>query len=205
MQFSVVAWFGLVSGALSAVAFLPYITDTLRRRAQPERASWLIWSVLATIAFFSQVYEGATSSLWFAGVQTSGAILVCLLSIRYGVGGFMRRSDRWILVAAGLGLFLWCFTSSATYALAITITIGLLGGSVTVIKAYREPETETFSTWFIFLVSSVLALFSVGQMDPILLAYPMYLATLYAAIVAAMIAGRRTKTRQLPAGTSPLV
>ncbi|MEM9343131.1 MAG: hypothetical protein AAGA87_08810 [Pseudomonadota bacterium] len=190
MQFSVVAWAVMVSGALSAVAFLPYILDTLRRQTQPERASWLIWSVLSTIAFFSQVYEGATTSLWFVAVQVSGTILVCLLSVKRGVGGFMRRSDRWILIAAALGLMLWYFTSSAAYALAVTISISLLGGSVTVLKAYFEPRTETFSTWVLFLIASALALFSVGELDWVLLAYPMYLTTLYGAIVLAMVIGR---------------
>jgi hypothetical protein len=56
--------------------------------------------------------------------------------------------------------------------------------------AFREPGTETFSTWLLFLISSVLALYSVGSLDWVLLAYPLYLTILYAAIAAAMVFGR---------------
>ena len=198
MQYSVLALAGLLSGALSVLAFLPYIRDTLRGRTRPERASWLIWSVLSSTAFFSLIHEGATSSLWFVGVQAAGTICVFLLSIKRGVGGFMRTSDRWVLCAAALGLALWYVTDNAAYALAITIVISALGGAVTVVKAFRSPGTETFSTWLAFLMSSALAVYSVGQLDPVLLAYPMYLATLYTAIVVAMLTGR-AKTRRIAA------
>ena len=53
-----------------------------------------------------------------------------------GVGRFLNRTDYLILAAAGVGLLLWYFTENAAYALAITISISLLGGSVTVTKAY---------------------------------------------------------------------
>ena len=74
----ILLFFGIASGALSTFAYIPYIIDTVARRTQPQRASWLIWSVLGSIALISQIYEGATSSLWFAGVQVSGTIIVFL-------------------------------------------------------------------------------------------------------------------------------
>ncbi len=74
-------YFGIFSGVLSTYAYIPYILDTLAKRTNPQRASWLIWSVLGSIAFFSQLFEGASSSLWFAGVQVTGTISVFLLSI----------------------------------------------------------------------------------------------------------------------------
>ena len=58
---------GIIACVLSVVAFLPYIRDTISGNTRPERASWLIWSVLSTISFFSQVYEGAGISLLFSG------------------------------------------------------------------------------------------------------------------------------------------
>ncbi len=194
--FSPLALFGLVSASLSTVAYLPYIRDTLLRHTQPQRASWLIWSVLGSIAFFSQLYEGATDSLWFAGVQVSGTITVFLLSIRLGVGGFLNRRDRYVLALAALGLVAWYLTNTAVYALAITISISLLGGAVTVRKAYLNPQSETLSTWACSCIASVFAILAVGRLDPVILAYPVYLFTLNSAIVAAVLLGRR--------GTAPV-
>ena len=185
--------FGLLSGVLSVYAFIPYIVDTARNRTHPQRASWLIWSVLGSIAFFSQLYEGAGASLWFAAVQVSGTILVFILSIRCGSGTYLKRSDFAILLIALIGLILWHLTENAAYALAITISISLMGGSVTIIKAFKEPESETMSTWVISLIASVCALVSVGKLDFILLAYPAYLFVLYSAIVLAMLLGKLIK------------
>ena len=182
--------FGLMSGLLSLFAYAPYIRDTLAGRTQPQRASWLIWSVLGSIAFLSQVYEEAGSSLWFAGVQVGGTIAVFLLSIRRGVGGFADGKDCLVLTYAAAGLVLWYATENAAYALAITIGISLLGGAVTVAKAYRAPESETVSTWFLSFVASCCAILAVGAVDWVLLAYPLYLFTLNGAIVGAVMLGR---------------
>lgn len=187
--------FGLLSAAFSTFAFLPYVVDTLERRTQPLRATWLIWGVLASISFVSQLAEGASVSLWFAGVQTGGTLVILLLSIWFGTGGYVNLRDGAVLALAALGLLLWFLTDSAVYALGIAISVSLLGGSVTVWKAFRDPGSETMSTWALGLVASVFGLWSVGAPDPVLIAYPLYLITLNAAIVVAMIVGMlRDKT-----------
>jgi len=190
--------FGIASGILSSFAYIPYIVDTIRRRTQPQRASWLIWSVLGSVAFVSQVYEGATDSLWFAGVQVSGTLLVFVLSIWVGIGSYLSRTDYLILFTALMGLVLWYFTDTAAYMLAITISISLLGGVPTVTKAYRDPDSETLITWIASLIASVCALLSVGKVNLIILAYPLYLFTLYLAFVTAILAGRRSQVDPEP-------
>lgn len=185
---------GVLSGVLSTLAFVPYIIDTVSRRTRPQRETWLIWSVLGTIAFFSQAHEGAGESLWFAGVRVSGAILVLLLALRFGATRRLKAPDYLILACAAAGLLLWYNTDSAAYALAITISISLLGGSVTVVKAYRHPGSETLTTWLVSVVSSFCAILSVGRFDAILIAYPVYLFTMHGAIALAMLLGR---TRRL--------
>lgn len=181
---------GIASGIVGALAYVPYIRNTLAGRTRPQRASWLIWSVLSAIALCSQIWEGATTSLWFSAVMVSGTFIVFLLSIRYGVGGWIDRRDMWVLALAALGVVAWVLTQDAIYALAMTISISLLGGVVTVAKAYAIPKSETLSKWVLSLVSSALALVAVGAVDPVLMAYPAYLLVLNVAIIAAMLLGR---------------
>lgn len=196
---SPLAFFGLMSAAFSTIAYLPYIRDTLLQRTQPQRASWFIWSVLGSIAFCSQLYEGATDSLWFAGAQVAGTLVVFCLSIRLGVGGFVNKQDGLILLMAGLGLVAWYLTETSVYALAITISISLLAGIVTVQKAYHHPHSETLSTWALSFVAASFAIFAVGRADLVLLAYPLYLFVLNGAIVLAMLAGRARDQIAFPA------
>ena len=119
-----------------------------------------------------------------------------LLSIGLGAGDYFSRQNRLIFLAALIGLVAWYLTESAAYTLAITITISLLGGSVTVLKAYEDPESETLSTWILMVAVAIFAVLSVGRYDPVILAYPLYLLTLYSAIVLAIIFGRAKRTKR---------
>lgn len=62
--------FGYMSGIISIICILPYLRDIFRHTTKPERASWFIWTVLGSIAFFSQYAKGATDSLWMTAAQT---------------------------------------------------------------------------------------------------------------------------------------
>lgn len=186
--------FALCSAVLSLFAYLPYIHDTACGQTQPQRASWLIWSLLGSIAFFSQLHEGASMTLWFVGAQVGGTIIVFLLSIKMGKGAFLTRPDERALWIAIIGLVIWYFTETAVYALALTITISLLGGVLTVIKAYRSPQTETTTTWALSFIASCCAILALGEGDPILIAYPLYLFLLNGAILVAIVIGRATRS-----------
>ena len=187
--------FGLASAALSLWAFVPYVRDTMLDYTQPQRACWLIWSVLSCVALASQIHEGAGASLWFAGVQAGGTALVFVLSIAKGAGRFLKPGDGVVLALATLGLVLWAKTDSAVFALVISITVSLLGGVATVVKAYRDPGSETMATWRYGWLGAICASAAVGQVDWVLLAYPAYLFTLYGAIMTAMLLGQMQPNR----------
>lgn len=181
---------GLISGVLSVITYLPYLRDIFKLKTKPERATWFIWSVLSGIAFFSQMAKGATDSLWLVGVQAIGVVVIFLLSIRFGVGGFVRRGII-ALIAAGIGLILWFYTNEAAFALLIAIAIDAIGGLLTVLKAYRDPESETLSTWVLSGTAGIFAAFAVGSLDYILLAFPVYVVLINYAVAVAMILGKR--------------
>lgn len=186
---------GLLAGLLSILAFAPYVRDTLALRTRPQRATWFIWSVLCTITLTSQIYEGATHSLWFIAVQTLSTVFIFILSISRGTGSLINASDACMLVAAGFGLVLWAMTDTTAYALAMVIGVSSLGGLATIQKAYLDPGSETLSTWVMSLVASGLAILAVDTPSWVLLAYPVYLFVLYGSIVVATTLGRARKAK----------
>lgn len=181
---------GVAAASLSCIGFAPYILDCFRGRTVPQRASWLIWSVLSAIALATQIAEGAGASIAFVATQCAGTVTIFLLSIFRGRGR-IGPQDWVVLGGASIGLLAWFAASNAAYALIITIVISLLGGALTVVKAYNDPHSETPSTWVAFLLSSALAVASVGAWEPMYLAYPAYLMALYLAIVIAIALGER--------------
>ncbi|HEX7042827.1 MAG TPA: hypothetical protein VF189_06250 [Patescibacteria group bacterium] len=186
---------GIASGLISVSAYIPYIIDVIKKTTQPERASWLIWFVLTAIAFFSQLAKGASNSLWLPGIETCGLGIVLILSLKYGVGGLVKK-DLLALAAAGIGLILWYFTKEPAVALYIIIGIDSIGTVLTVQKAYEDPESETFITWVLVAVAGILSMIAVGKIDIILLSYPFYIFLANAAVAFAMMIGKKPKKRK---------
>jgi len=186
---------GLLSGVMFVFSYIPYIKDTLRGKTRPERASWCIWATLGTIAFFSQLVKGATNSLWLPGIGTLCSILILLLSIRYGVGGFTKR-DIIALGFAGIGLLLWSVTNEPTIALLLVILIDAAGACVTIAKSFKDPESETLTTWILDAAAGLLAAVSIGKLNIILLAYPLYIFLANSATAAAILLGRKKLASQ---------
>lgn len=190
---------GLLAAVLSTIAYLPYLIDTLKGRTQPERSTWLIWAFVSSVALASQIYEGAERSLGFVIVQVGATVIVFVLSIWLGSGGYRCKRSIWLFAITGIGMVVWYLAEDAFVMLCITSGISLMGGGVTAVKAYKAPDSETMSTWILSLAASFFAMIAVGKMDASLLIYPIYLYVLYSAIIVATLAGRAQQRAYAPA------
>jgi hypothetical protein len=192
------ALLGIAAGILSVVDPIPYIRDILRGTTRPHRGTWLIWSVLGATAFASQLSDGATWSLAMVGVQTVSITLILLLSIRRGVGG-ASRLDLTLICIAGLGIVGWAVTDEPVVATAFVVFADAIGVGLMTPKAWRDPWSETLSTYVLASASGVLSTAAVGTLDASLLLYPAYFAIANGAI-AVVIASRRRQATSRPEG-----
>ena len=152
--------------------------------------SWFIWATLGSILFFSQLAKGASYSLIMTGVIATGDLFIFMLAIKYGFGGFLKR-DIATLIGVSIGLFLWYITKEAAVALFIAIFIDAMGATLTVIKSYEKPATETISAWVFGSIGGFLACVAVGSFNFILLAFPLYICLASLAILIAIKLGFR--------------
>jgi len=182
--------FGYLSGIIVFLGTLPYLRDIFRKTTKPQRSTWFIYSVLGSISFFSQAARGATFSLWLTGVDTLSVMIIFLLSLRFGVGGFSKKDYR-TLLAAAVGLIAWYLTQEAAIALYLVIGIDALGTYLTVEKAYQDPGSETSSAWLLIAIGGLFSMFSVGKFDIVLLSYPFYIFLANASVVLAIVLGKR--------------
>ncbi len=185
---------GILSGIISTIGLIPYIIDIFRRKTKPERATWLIWSVLGSVAFFSQRAEGATHSLWMTGIQTLNVILVFILSLKFGIGGIVKRDIISILLALA-GLLLWYITKNPFLALLLVIFVDFIGALLTIYKSYLEPDTETSLTWVLATISGLLGVIAVGKLDFKILIYPIYIMLANFSIWLAIFLGKRRHSK----------
>ena len=146
----------------------------LRGTTRPHRGTWLIWSLLSVLVFFSQRADGASWSLVAAGMQVLLNGLIFVLAVRRGVGG-VSRADRLMLAIAAGGALGWVIADEPFVATACVVAADLLGLAMMLPKTYRDPESETLATFALASVSGALATAAVGSVDPALVVYPIYL------------------------------
>jgi len=181
---------GYLSGVVALFSFVPYIKSIFAGKTKPERASWIIWAALSSAAFFPQLVEGASYSLFMTGAAAVGDFLIFFLSIKYGIGGLLKR-DIFALVGLIVGLSIWYVTKEAVFALYIVMFIDAMGAVLTIIKTYHQPESESVSSWVLTFIGGILACVAVGSFNIILLSFPMYFAIVSLFILATVYLGFR--------------
>jgi len=155
-------WLTWLSGGIQLIANVPYVISIYLGSVRPQRTTWLIWSVLTSIAFFSQMGSGATTSLVFAGMSAINCAIIYLISLKRGVGGW-GRADRWSLSAAAVGLVLWYITDEPFTATLISTGVDAAGYLLTLRKAWDTPHSENATAYLLSGTSAVLAIASEPQ------------------------------------------
>jgi hypothetical protein len=184
------AAFGVIAGILALVATVPYLRDIVRGSTKPQRATWMIWTTLSFVVFASQWASGATWSLALTAGQAIAGGTVFALALRRGVGG-VSRIELALLGLAGLGVVGWLLAGNPVVATCSVVAADLIAVALMLPKTYRQPRSETLSTYAIGLVSTPFALAAVGSTTPSLVIYPLYILAADSAVVIMIVLRRR--------------
>lgn len=189
---------GVAAALVSLAGFVPYLAAAIRGRARPNRATWIIWTVVGGMLFASSRAAGAGPAAWLAASYTLGPFVTALVALRFGVGGW-TRFDRACLAGALLGIGLWLATGSPTVALACFLAIDACGALPTVRKAARDPRSEDPLAWILFTGGNALDLLAVPRFTFGAAAFAIYMFAVAALVLALLAAGRlRARSRQHP-------
>jgi hypothetical protein len=176
-------WIDEGAALVALAGFVPYVLSIVRRQTVPQRATWIIWTVVGAVLCASYYADGARDTIWVPIGYVIGPLVTALLALRYGVGGW-TRSDRACLAASGASLLLWLASGSATIALLANIAVDASGALPTIAKTYRDPRSESGLAWSIFLVADSLNLLALGSWTLEAALYPVYLFGVALAMVA---------------------
>jgi hypothetical protein len=180
---------GVLAGLVGVADTIPYVRDTLRGVTRPHRGTWLIWGVLAIVAFHSQRADGASWSLVMAGSQAVLTSLTFMLAIRHGEGGVTAVEVVMIAIAGG-GVTGWLLVDEPLVATACVVAADLVGAALMIPKTWRDPDSETLTTFALASLAGALAAGAVAAPDPSLLLYPVYFCVINGGI-ALLILQRR--------------
>jgi hypothetical protein len=172
MTVTELAVFGIASGILNIVAFIPYTREILRGNTKPQRATYWIWFTVSAVGFLGQRAGGAHWSLVWAFSSLLGTGIVAGLSVKYGYGTFHLR-DGLGLAATTIGVVLALLLSSPLVAVLTVVLIDAVGSGLTLHKTWLAPDTEPLFAWIISLVAATCGLIAVGHWLPVIFLAPL--------------------------------
>jgi hypothetical protein len=190
---------GVLAGIISVLDAVPYIRDVMRGTTRPHRGTWLIWSSLAIVALASQLADGAEWSVVMVAAQALATGVIFLVSIRRGEGG-LSPVDITLITIAALGVVGWLVFSEPVVATACVVAADTLGVAMMLPKTWREPASETLSTYALASTAGLLSTFAVGAIEVSLLLYPVYFFVANGLIAVVIVVRRRVAG---PAGCRP--
>lgn len=153
---------GQLAGFMAFAALVPYMLSILKGETKPSRASYAIWAVVEVIWAASYIAAGATTTKWIGIVFAMNAVLIFLLSLKYGMGG-SSKLDIICIVLAALAVYLW-LTTKDPVTVVYTSTLAASLGYVPIIKkTYLYPETENKASWVLYAIASTLNLLAISE------------------------------------------
>jgi len=185
---------GIVAGMITFAASVRYWIAIYRGDARPNRASYVIWTLLHSVIAITYVLGGARRS---AIVPIALALsLYPVVPLAIWSGHYERGwscLDKACLALAGLGLVFWATSGSAPLTLIWMMSIDTVAALPTIRKAWAEPESEDQAAWSIVTVGQALNLAAVEEWRFEILIYPLVSVAVCLVIVLPLLRSRGRK------------
>lgn len=145
--------------ALQSWGGVSYLLDTIKGKVQPNKVSWLLWSIAPLIAFFAMIKQGV-------GIEAWSTFIVGFIPLVVFLASFVNKKATWEItkldilcgVLSTLGLVLWLITKVGNIAILFSILADGLAAIPTIVKSYKNPESESHLPYSLGIPNSVFAL-----------------------------------------------
>ena len=156
--------FLIVGAIVQVIGSLGYLIETIKGKTQPNRVTWLLWGIIPGIAFLSQINQGVGAAAMFTFVIGFIPIVIFLAT-------FLNKKAVWKLgrfdyvcgALAILGLILWFITKVGNLAILLSIIADFFAAVPTLVKAYRNPESESYKDFLGSVIYGVITLLTLQQ------------------------------------------
>ena len=168
--------FVIIGAIIQFLGCVSYFIDTIKGKVQPNRVSWLMWSIAPLIAFAAELKQGV-------GILSLTTFIVGFCPLIIFIASFVNKKAEWKLtkfdlicgVLSVLGLILWLVTRVGNIAIFFSILADGLAALPTIVKSYKEPETENDLPFTLGVVNSVIGIFAIKDWNFQSYSFPVYL------------------------------
>lgn len=168
--------FILVGVAIQFLTAVGYVIDTIKGKVKPNRVSWFLWMLAPGIAFFAEIKQGV-------GLQSLMTFIVAFVPLMVLLSSFVNKKSYWKLSTLDFicgafslaGLILWLVTKTGNIAIIFSILADMMASIPTVVKAYKEPESEGALVFWAGVILGGLTILTINNWTIAVAAYPIYI------------------------------
>jgi hypothetical protein len=165
-----------VAAAGSLAAALVYIRSMFRGQTKPNRVTWFMWSVAPFVATAAAVSNGVGWAVIPVFMSGFGPFLIFTASFFSKKAYWKHTSFDYICGAlSGLAIILWYLTSNPNVAIVFAIVSDALAAVPTLLKAWRNPQTESAWPYLIGIFVPLTSFLVASAWNFSELAFPSYL------------------------------
>ncbi|MBU1033768.1 hypothetical protein KKI22_02335 [Patescibacteria group bacterium] len=175
--------FVILGAILSFCGGLNYLVATLKGRAKPNRVSWFLWTLAPMIAFAAEIDKGVGLTALMTFMTGFNPLLIVIAS-------FINKKSYWKLnkmdyVYGSISVFailIWKLTGEGNLAILFSIVADAFASIPTIIKSYREPETENSTSFLFFTINAGITILTIKVWTFAHWGFPIYIFILCATI-----------------------
>lgn len=186
--------FAILAAIITVAGNVVYARETVRGRTQPNRVTWLLWSLAPMIAFAAELVQhvGLNALLTFS-VGFGPLLVVGASFLDPKAYARLTRLDIACGVLSLAALIGWALTRHGDVAIALSVVSDLLGALPTLRKAQRDPRSESASAFVSDVIGAVLTLLTIpaARWGFATAAFPVYILLMGTTLSALILVPRR--------------
>lgn len=168
--------FVILAVLINFLGGLSYLVATLKGKTKPNKVTWFIWAVAPLIAFWSEIDQGV-------GIQSLMTFMVGFNPLLIFLASFVNKKAYWKVsrldwICGSLalsGLVAWKITDVGNVAILFSIFADTVAAVPTLVKSYREPETENSLIFLGGGISAGITLLTIDHWNFEHYAFPAYI------------------------------
>lgn len=158
---------------LAAVAL--FIRGSLKGNAKPYMWAWMIRLLICIIAFFSQLFQGATYSLALAFSQALSCVVIIGFIVYAGSAtGKLDKVDWAALAIAGFGVVCWLISGDSLYSILGVIIADACASVMGIRAGIKKGTRESIPFWVCACMAACMALIAAKGASWAILIAPLF-------------------------------
>ena len=161
----------ILSGIFALAFYYDVFTDALKGKIKPNPSSWFIWSLNDSLILVASWSAGAYNTLVVPFVYAIFGWAILAVTIKNNPSK-LSLIEIVCLTGSTVSWVLYFLIPNPLYSLIIAVIVNAIGCLPTMAGLWRDPKRESFRSWSLLLVASILSITSLEHYKFALLLFP---------------------------------